>query len=140
LVLPATWLVAGLFTLTPTARAAYTESFDALRTELSNRAAILTGSVDKVEQKKGQTCLKIIAAIDKSTTLTGDIKTAGKIAKSLIKAFPEEFAMLVMFEPTNLSALLNDTLDNLTAEVQAELDALQTAINALPDGSAKTSA
>ncbi|MCG3150264.1 MAG: hypothetical protein PCFJNLEI_03745 [Verrucomicrobiae bacterium] len=126
------------------AHAAATSSFDALRAELLARANSLTGSVDKVEQKLGKTCVKVIAAIDKSTTLSGDIKALGKISKTLLKAFPDDFvleaAVTELLVVNDLSDLLEGSLSNLVATIQTELDEIQTEINALPEGSAKTSA
>src|SRR5258707_314030 len=86
-------IVSGLIALvamtTPRAHAAFSDNFDALRAELQSRSDSFTNVLDKVEQKLKKATDKIIVAIDKeSTSLDTDVKTAGKVAKSVIKAFP----------------------------------------------------
>src|SRR6267154_1615030 len=120
------------------ARAALTDSFEALRDELVFRTSVLSNSDDKVELKQYKACLKAVAAIDRSTTLANDIKTAAKITKSLAKAFTNDFSVAtaqatlasVTFS-NNLQTLVTGTFSNLADEVQATLDDLQTAIDGL---------
>ncbi|MEI6084919.1 MAG: hypothetical protein WCS70_11530 [Verrucomicrobiota bacterium] len=124
--------------------APYTDSFNALIAELNARAATLSNSVDKTEQKQYKTILKTLAALNKPTDDLGDdIKSAGKIAKSLAKAFPNEFtsvATLSVLTQTNLATLVDGVFSNLTNEVQGSLNDLAAAIAALPPGSAKDNA
>lgn len=141
------WMRVGLLALAAIfavrARAAFTDNFDALKTELASRSAALAESVDKTEQKQKKACDKAIATIDKSTSLSGDVKTAGKVAKSLAKAFPSEFGVstfaLITFT-NNLSTLVSGVFSGLVEEVQVELDDLQTTIDGLPAGTAKDKA
>jgi hypothetical protein len=121
-------------------------NFEDLFDELESRANVLTGSVDKVEQKQGKACLKAMAAILKADDLAAEAKTAGKVAKSLIKAFPNEFEVAlargleVQEVDINLYDLLLGTYSNIVEDVQSELDALQVEIDALPAGTGKDSA
>jgi hypothetical protein len=128
--------------------AAYSDSFDALRAELVTRVSTLTGSVDKVEQKQGKTCLKVIAAIDKSTTLAGDIKTATKVAKTLGKAFPNEFINPIargtgVVEDSivpDLSELVDAVFFDLADAIDEAIAVLLAGIHSLPEGSDRTKA
>jgi hypothetical protein len=125
------------------AQAAYSDSFNALRVELVSRAAVLSSSDDKVEIKQSKVCLKAIAAIDKSSTLANDVKTAGKVTKSLAKAFPSEFGVSTLASITfsnNLHVLVTGVFNNLANDVHSGLDDLQTAINGMPAGTARNSA
>lgn len=110
-----------------------TSNFSDLRSELVDRAVVLTNSVDKNEQKQGKACVKAIATLDKSEDLEGDIKAGSKVAKSLAKAFPFEFnsPTLSPFAVTNLNTLVTLGYSNMIDEVQSILDDLQTSINAL---------
>jgi hypothetical protein len=138
------WTIAGIVALvtvlnTPV-KAAFTDNFDVLRNELSARSAALSSSPDKAELKKKKTCDKVIATIDKSTSLSGDIKTAGKISKSLAKAFPDEFSVTTLAAVTfsnNLPALISGVFSGFVDGVGAQLDDLQATIDGLPAGSAK---
>lgn len=128
-----------------TAHEGVPHNFEDLFHELEVRAGLLTGSLDKVEQKQGKACIKAMAAIRKATNLAAEAKTAGKVAKTLIKAFPNEFAVAqtLDMEPHphgHLYDLLVLTYSNIIGDVQAELDSLLPAIEALPPGSGKDAA
>lgn len=114
------------------------DNFASLYLELQSRATTLTGSVDRVQQRQGRACLKAMAVIARTgTNLTSEAKTAGQVAKTLVKAFPSEF------EPSgtgNLPDLLTSTYSNIVADVQVVLDQLQDQIDALPSGPGKDAA
>ncbi|MEI6085883.1 MAG: hypothetical protein WCS70_16485 [Verrucomicrobiota bacterium] len=132
---------AALLWIATTTHAANISSFTTLREELVSRTGVLTGSVDKVELKQGKTCVKAIATLDKSVTLAGDIKAGSKVAKSLLKAFPTEFGVVLTAVFTNnLQTLLIAGYDNMGGQVEDLISALQLSINALPSGSDKTNA
>lgn len=127
-----------LFVTATPVRAAFTDDLDDLRAELVFRSDARSNSTDKVEQKQKKACDKAIAAIDKSTTLAGDIKAAAKIAKSMEKVFPEEFGPVLLVP--NLESFLSSTAFDLSATIQTILDPLAAQISALPDGPAKIKA
>ena len=142
------FLAAVLLIAAPGVRAAYSDNFDALRSELAARSEALSGSTDKTGQKQKKAVDKAIAAIDKaSDTLATDIKTAGKVAATLEKAFPEEFlfdkalrrdqAGLVA---TSLGELTYDTLENLANDVYGLWTAAQAAVEIMPEGDRKNAA
>jgi hypothetical protein len=132
--------------LTASAHEGVPHNFEDLFHQLASRANVLTVSVDKVEQKQGNTCLKAMAMILKATRLAAEAKAAAKVAKSLIRAFPNEFevattrGLALQAVGINLYELLLTTYSNIVADVQAELDALQVEIDALPAGTGKDSA
>lgn len=138
-------LLAGLMSgLVPSAMAAYTDNFDDLLVELQARSVILEGSTDPVERRQKKACDKSIAAIMKEAdSLADDLKTQRKVALTLTRAFPDELARGFApggAIPGDLDVLLGGSFDGLLADVQADLDALQTSIDALPAGPAKDKA
>jgi len=142
-IVTATLLLAGL---SRTAHAAFTDDFDALLAELQSRSVALSNSTDKAEQKQKKACDKAIAAINKSTTLARDIKTAGKVTKALTKVFTNEFAAAASMTlsavtfSNSLDAIITQLFTDLQSDVQSELNELQTLISGLPDGADKTKA
>jgi hypothetical protein len=133
-------LVALVTVIGPGAQAAFTNHFDALEAELQARSTALTGSADKTEQKQKKAVDKIIVTIDKpATSLDADVKTAGKVAKSLAKAFPSEFVTMVVFT-NNIDVLLGNVFQAFEADVTDRLTSLSNTVSALPNGSAKTKA
>jgi hypothetical protein len=133
------FLLAG----SPTAQAAYTDNFDDLLTELQTRSIVLSNSTDKVLLKQKKACDKAIKNILKpADSLGDDVKTAGKVAKDLAKAFPGEFITLLSIKTvsTNLSDLIDDLAVELHSEITNEFAELQADVDALPAGSAKTKA
>jgi hypothetical protein len=122
----------------PGASAAFTDHFDVLLDELESRSAALSGSTDPVERRQKKAADKSIAAINKDAdSLSDDLKTARKVAKTLIKAFPNEFSMALGPQGAlggNLDLLLGQALDGLGSDVEAALDALDAGIDGLPAG------
>jgi hypothetical protein len=141
-------LVAGAFVFqTSTAKAApYTPYFDDLITELQSRSAALSNSTDKVEQKQYKACQKALKTFlgKDSTSLATDLKNVGKVAKTLAKAFPEEFNPPVATASAITIITLPDLLDNAYNEFYTDvvnlLEGIQTALAALPASSCKTAA
>jgi hypothetical protein len=131
--------VLGLWGLLAVGRApaAFTDNFDALRAELVARSVALSNSTDKLELKQKKSCDKIIGTIDKSTTLAGDLKTVGTVAKGLAKAFAAEFSGSSRVFSNNLATLVDQVGDGLANDVHGELDAVQLVVNALPEGADK---
>ena len=141
------FLPAALLIVAPVIHAAYTDDFDALRAELAARSEALAGSTDKTEQKQKKAVDKAIAAIDKaSDSLATDIKTAGKVATTLQKAFPEEFIDTALRSApagllaTSLYELTYDTFENLADDIYAALTAVQAAVDGMPEGDKKNGA
>jgi hypothetical protein len=129
------------------ADAAFTGHFDALLDELRSRSEALSDSTDRRVRQQKNAVDNAIMAIDKSGSLASDVKTAGKAAKILAKAFPDEIPSvrgpmgIVAGGVTPLSDLLESVLDGLQdVEVTAELNELQSLIDDLPDCPAKTKA
>jgi flagellar hook-basal body complex protein FliE len=134
-------LVALVAMAAPAARAAFTDNFDALEAELQSRSTALSNSLDKVEQKQKKAVDKAIATIDKpATTIAADVKTAGSVAKSLIKTFPSEFATASLVFSNDVSILVSDVFDGLESDVADQLSDLEATVNALGEGKAKTKA
>jgi hypothetical protein len=141
-------VVAGAFVFqTSTAKATpFTPYFDDLIVELQSRSAALSNSTDKVQikQKKAvDKCLKLL--VDKtSTSLATDLKNVGKVAKTLAKAFPEEFNPPVTTASAitivSLSDLLNSAYSGFYTDVANLLEEIQTALATLPASSCKTAA
>jgi flagellar hook-basal body complex protein FliE len=134
---------AFLLACCPTAQAAYTDNFDDLLVELQTRSSVLSNSTDKVEQKQKKACDKAIKTIFKpADSLGDDVKTAGKVAKDLAKAFPGEFAPVLAIKTvsTNLYDLITELAAELRSEITNELAELQLDVDALPAGNAKTKA
>jgi hypothetical protein len=77
----------------PSVAAPSTGGFGALLDQLeSRRDNDFGGTLDKTQKKQQKAVLKALAAFDKElTTLSMDLKTAGKVAKILAKAYPTEF-------------------------------------------------
>ena len=72
--------------------APFTSNFDDLIADLQTRAAALSNSTDKAEEKEYKTIEKVLSTLNKSTSLTTDIKNLGSVSKTLIKAFPTDYA------------------------------------------------
>src|SRR5437762_1773344 len=84
--------LASLLTLPTQTRATWSPDFEPLLTELESRALTLGNSTDRTEQKQFRAVAKSVGALNNvADSLEDDLKTAGKIAGSLEKAFPEEF-------------------------------------------------
>jgi hypothetical protein len=140
--------VAGAFVIkTSTATAApYTPYFNDLITELQSRSAALSNSTDKAEikQKKAvDKCLKLL--VEKtSTSLATDLKNVGKVAKTLAKAFENEFNPPVESASAitiiTLPDLLNAAYSAFYGDVSNLLEGIQTALASLPASSCKTAA
>jgi hypothetical protein len=133
-------VLAGLFaalsaSFISTSRAAFTSHFSDLHDELEVRSAALAGNPDKTAQKQKKACDKAIAAIEKEVDSLGDdLKTAGKVAKTLIKAFPEEFIGGAVADVTGLQDLLAMVYAGFSGDLQALFDQLQAGVSALPSG------
>lgn len=144
LAVAATVLVAGcMLACCPTAQAAYTDNFDDLLTELQTRSVVLSNSTDKVLLKQKKACDKAIKTILKpADSLGDDVKTAGKVAKDLAKAFPNEFITLLSIKTvsTNLADLIADLAVGIQSDISNALVTLQSDVNALPAGNTKTKA
>ena len=86
-------LIIGLLACyAPTAGAApFTSNFDDLIADLQTRAAALSNSVDKTQQKQFKTIEKVLTTLNKSTSVATDVKNLGSAAKTLIKAFPTDY-------------------------------------------------
>jgi hypothetical protein len=135
---------------TPSASAAYTNVFDALRAELLSRSLTLSNSTDKVDQKNKKVIDKAIKAIDKpAKTLANDINTAAKIAKSLAKAFPADFptndtVSVMAPAPTiagpTLLSLFEDVFSDIATIITDTLTQLSTTVAGLADSKNKTKA
>jgi hypothetical protein len=141
-------LVAGMLCAN-SARAAFDSSnFETLLAELQSRSLTLSNSTDKAEIKQKKACDKAIKAIVKPTKDLGtDIKTAGKVAKTLAKAFTNEFdgvtrkrAIASLNGISNLEDLLFNVYSGLATDVETILIVLKTAISELPEGSDKIKA
>jgi hypothetical protein len=129
----------------PTLHAAFSDDFTELRAELVDRSAILSNFTDKIQIKQKKAVDKAIVAIDKPATDLGkDIQTAKKVASSMAKTFPNEFAVVTpLGAPSfnqNIQDILVVTFSNLTVDVQAEINDLLILIFGLPDGKDKVKA
>ena len=129
----------GLWLFAAEAKAApFTHDFDPLIADLQGRAATLSNSTDKVQQKQFKTIEKVLSTLDgkASTSLATDIKNLGSISKTLIKAFPTDYT------PPGSSLLTNTetALDGLISDVQTAINTTQTNLNALAAGSCKDKA
>ena len=142
-------VVVSLLSFTsPQAKAAYTDNFDALLVELQDRALVLSNSSDKVEQKQFKAVGKALAAINKpADSLADDLKTAGKVAKALAKAFPDEFngatnstVVISAVFMNDISSLVINLFTDIASDIQDAFDQVQAAALALPDGPGKIKA
>lgn len=125
----------------------FTDNFDALITELEIRSETLTNTTDKAEAKQKKAVDKVLKTLnDKdSTSVATDIKNAGKVSKSLQKAFPDEFLVVPTANVptvnggfiTSLGDLVAAVFELFASDVQADLDALQTQLDGLPDNDCK---
>jgi hypothetical protein len=129
--------------------APFTDNFDALIAELNNRAAVLTNSTDKLEMKQGKVCVKVLKTLAKdSQSIVTDLKTAGKVAKTLQKAFPAEFgtntvagaAAAMPVESTSLGELIAQLFAEFETEIGSALTTLQELVAGFPAGSLKDQA
>jgi hypothetical protein len=77
----------------PSIAAPSTDAFEDILAELeSRRDEDFTGTLDKTQKKQQKAVLKSLAAFAKEhTSFSQDLKTAGKVAKILAKAYPTEF-------------------------------------------------
>lgn len=142
-------VVAALFVaFGPVASAVpFTDNFDALIAELEIRSDTLTNTTDKAEVKQKKAVDKVLKTLnDKdSTSVATDVKNAGKVAKSLQKAFPAEFLVPALVSgpvvnggiDTTLGDLVADVFEAFAVDVQDALDALQTELDGLPDNDCK---
>src|SRR5690349_7414746 len=99
----------------PASRATpFTSHFDDLISDLQTRAGALSNSTDKAEQSQYKAIVKVLATLEAkdSTSLDTDIKNLGKIAKSLIKAFPTDFPS------GSLATNLQSAVDGFTGDIQ----------------------
>lgn len=114
------------------ARAAFSDNFDSLLADLQTLAPTLQANPDKTVQKQYKAVLKVIAAINKSSSsLETDVKTATKVAEDLEKIFPND--------PT-LANLVVGVFDGIESDTTDALNSLQLAAEALPAGTARTKA
>jgi hypothetical protein len=145
-----TAIVAGLIVFqASTAKATpFTPYFEGLINELQSRSAALSNSTDKVEQKQFKACQKALKTFNgkHSTSLATDLKNAGKVAKTLAKAFPEEFnpaptvAAVTPLTTTSLFDLLNNAYNSIFGDASDILDEIETVLAGLPSSSCKDSA
>jgi hypothetical protein len=116
-------LVALLAVCVPRAGAApFTSNFDNLIADLESRAAALSNSTNKAEEKEFKTIEKVLGTLNKSSSLTTDIKNLGSAAETLIKAFPTDYT------PPGSSLLTNTetALDGLIGDVQTLINRTET--------------
>src|SRR5689334_10949170 len=110
----ATAVIVGLLALyTPRAGATpFTPNFDGLIADLQTRAAALSNSVDKTQQKQFKTIEKVLGTLNKSSSLTTDIKNLGSVTKTLTKTFPTDYmppgSSLLTNTETALDGLIDD--------------------------------
>jgi hypothetical protein len=125
----ATAVIVGLLaTSAPHAGAVpFTSNFDDLIADLQTRAGALSNSVDKTQQKQFKTIEKVLSTLNKSTSLTTDIKNLGSATKTLFKAFPTDYT------PPGSSLLTNTetALDGLIDNVQTLINTTETNASAL---------
>jgi hypothetical protein len=147
----AAMLVFGLlaFGVSRAEAAPFTDHFDELIANLQSRAVTLSNSTDRVEKKQFKAIQKSLKTLEakSSDSLATDIKNLGKVAKSLAKAFPEDFALaapssakILEATPDSLSTILEAVLQAFIAEVQEFIDTVQATLDALDSSSCKTKA
>ena len=116
----------------------FTDHFDNLIADLQNEAATLGNSTDKTQQKQFKAIQKVLGTLEgkNSMSLGTDIKNLGSVAKTLAKAFPDDFTS----PDGSFSTDLETALQGLIDDVQAILDAAQTAVDDLGDSPCATKA
>ena len=129
--------------------APFTEHLDPLIAELQARSAALTGTTNKIEIKQKKAIDKVLASFDKeSLSILTDLKLVAKAAKSLAKAFPEEF--MPAPEPlavnpkgialTNLDEIIQVIVGAFDADLALILVVAQDVVDAAPDNPCKDKA
>ena len=123
-------LVAGISLLalaaTVSPAAPFTAAFDDLRTALEfSRDNEFGGTLDRTLKRQQAAILKSLAALDKpADDLGDDLKTAGKVARALEKAFPqfaEPSDALVLLAGDPFPGAVDDALSSLNADVVAAI-------------------
>lgn len=115
----------AFWNITNASAAPLTEHFDELIDELESRAAALSNSASKAEQKQFKAIHKSLALLSEidSTNIDTDIKAAAKIAKTLAKGFPAQFNTRPASGETNtLSLMIQDVLYNLAGDISDLFD------------------
>jgi len=108
---------AALLAAASPAGANATGTDDLLRSELEARRSALSEATDKDGKKQYKAVLKSLKFMDKSVKdLAGDIKTAGKVAKTLGKAFPGEFQPSIVVSLRDHCSTLFGDLQGLVGE------------------------
>jgi hypothetical protein len=103
--------------------APFTEHFAALRASLEARRDSLNGASDADSAKRRAACVKSLGLlVGFSDSASTDLKTSGKVAKALEKAFPADDPLLVD---------LDGVLDGLEGEIAAPRAILVTEISLL---------
>jgi hypothetical protein len=133
-------LAVGLLVLTGSRAAAtpFTDHFDTLIADLQSRAGTLSNSTDKVQQKQFKTVEKVLKKLEfkPSSSLGSDVKNLGKTAKTLVKAFPDDFGTPGGPFQTDLET----ALQGLIGDVQASVDSTQAILDGLGGSSCATKA
>ncbi|HVM62448.1 MAG TPA: hypothetical protein VMV72_16430 [Verrucomicrobiae bacterium] len=112
------FILAGPAAWAPRAGAApFTSNFDDLIADLQNRAAALSNSANKADQKQFKTIEKVLSTLNKSTSLATDIKNLGTTAKTLIKAFPTDYTPPGSSLLTNTETAADGLIDNVQASI-----------------------
>jgi hypothetical protein len=101
--------------------APFTAAFDGLRADLEfSRDNDFGEGLDKVLKKQQKAVLKSLAALQKpADDLADDLRTAGKVSKTLDKAFPNEF-----FPPPGLVLLAGESFPASLADALSALEGL----------------
>jgi hypothetical protein len=126
-------LIAGaLAFFAASAKAApFTHNFDALIADLQSRAAALSNSTDKVEEKQFKTIEKILNTFNEPPVSEGaDIKNLGTVGKELMKSFPTDFTPPGSSLFTNLQSAVagfTSNVQTLVSIVQTDIDQIATA-------------
>lgn len=139
------WLNTGV----STDAAPFTEHLNPLIAELQARSAALTGTTNKIEIKQKKAIDKVLASFDKeSLSILTDLKLVAKAAKSLVKAFPEEFMPApqpLVVEPkgvvvTNLDEIIQAIVDAFGSDLAAIIATAQAVVDVAPDNPCKDKA
>ncbi len=115
--------------------------FQSLRGEVRQRIeSDYSGTLDAAQKKELKTLQKSLQTIDKTSKNFGvDLKNAGKLAKGLEKAFPDEFAGPAVGQ--NIRLVLDQLFSDLHALVAGDLDDQEGRDDALSEqGAAKVDA
>ena len=140
LVLSLSLSAAALLGAADSTRANFSATDGDLREELDFRTEFLASSTDKAEVKQYKAVLKALKFMDKTADDLGDdIKTAGKVRKTLAKAFPDEFSTAGF--DVSLGDSCRSLFIALQSLVEADLDDLSGDVSALsPKGQTKVNA